>query len=167
MTRYLDVDGNTYKRPAHNAPIWRTSCYAVVRRGSCVLMTKPLDGSRWELPGGGVELGVDGSLVDAAVRECYEETGHTLVPAPGTLRFGGEILVRLRRAETYLNVLTFYVEGSVSGVQEPLWIANPTEAVSIAWIDPATLTIQDAIWYHLDALREMGVIAEHGGMRTA
>jgi 8-oxo-dGTP pyrophosphatase MutT (NUDIX family) len=159
MTLYTDVDGGRIERPPDVAPIWRTSCYAIVRRDRSILMTKPLDAVRWELPGGGIEPGTDTSLIGAAIRECFEETGHTLVPDPGTLRFGGEVLLHARRSGIFVNLLPFYVQGAVNDVPDPAWLEQPEEDVEVAWIDPATLTIASAYWFHLDGLKMTGVLA--------
>ena len=158
MRIYMDPDGNTYARPANVAPIWRTSCYAVVRRDTRILMTKPPDLPRWELPGGGIEPGIDTSLVDAAVRECFEETGYVFTPDLDTLRFGGEALLHGPRAGFYMTILQFYVDGSVNDAPDPGWVANPPEPVEVAWIDPTTLTMANAYWFHLEGLRQAGII---------
>jgi 8-oxo-dGTP diphosphatase len=67
------------------ATLQRVACYALVRRGDTVLLTRnsargPHPG-RWSLPGGGVEHGEQPR--DALVREVQEETG--LVATAGEL----------------------------------------------------------------------------------
>lgn len=67
----VDIDGNTYETPADTL-IWRPSAYGIVIKDGCVLLSKQF-GNRYDLPGGGVELGED--LKAAVVREVKEETG--------------------------------------------------------------------------------------------
>ena len=158
MILYGDVYGNRRPIPPGVRPTWRTSCYAIIERDGLLLMTRPVDGPFWELPGGGIEPEVDASLAHAAIRECYEETGHTLVTNGAPPRFGGEFFIHALRADRYLNALTFYVWGAIDAEPDPAWPANPTKAVVVAWLPPAALTRETAIWFQLEALRSFGVL---------
>jgi ADP-ribose pyrophosphatase YjhB (NUDIX family) len=67
----LDVDGNEYEIPVSELQ-WRPSVYGIVVRDDKILLSKQF-GDRYDLPGGGVELGE--GLETAVVREVKEETG--------------------------------------------------------------------------------------------
>lgn len=159
MILYRDVQGNQTPLPPGRRATWRTSCYAIIERNGLLLMTRPVDGPFWELPGGGIEPEIDASLTHAAIRECYEETGHTLVPESAAPRFGGEFFIHALRTDRYLNALTFYVWGEIDGAPDPAWLATPTEAVVVDWLPPAALTRETAIWFQIEALRALGVFA--------
>ena len=67
----LDVEGNRYEIPKEELQ-WRPSAYGIVIKDDKVLMSKQF-GDKYDLPGGGVDLGED--LKVAVVREVKEETG--------------------------------------------------------------------------------------------
>jgi len=67
----LDVEGNKYEIPLEELQ-WRPSVYGIVIKNDKVLLSKQF-GDRYDLPGGGVDLGED--LKAAVVREVKEETG--------------------------------------------------------------------------------------------
>ncbi len=94
MPRYVDVHGDPVERPAEAPVRWRASCYPIATRGGKILLVQPAWAERWELPGGGVELEREETLIEAAVRECREQTGYRLVPEPASLRFTGAHLFR-------------------------------------------------------------------------
>jgi 8-oxo-dGTP pyrophosphatase MutT (NUDIX family) len=74
LTWFRDARGRKIHKPA-DAPIkWRISTYVLVYSGGKVLTVIPTWNTLHELPGG--EVHVRESLTDAAIRECYEETGY-------------------------------------------------------------------------------------------
>ena len=71
MITCLDVEGNKYEIPLAELQ-WRPSAYGIVIKDGNVLLSRQF-GDRYDLPGGGVELGED--LEAAVIREVKEETG--------------------------------------------------------------------------------------------
>lgn len=137
---------------------WRASCYPIAMREGRILLVEPAWAKRWELPGGGVELEREETLIEAAVRECREETGYRFVPDPARLHFAGEHFFCVPWSATYYHSLTFVVRGTVEGEPEPGWIADPEEIVDIRWLDPATLTADRVHWFHWSALESLGLV---------
>lgn len=137
---------------------WRASCYSIAMREGRILLVEPAWAKRWELPGGGVELEREETLIEAAVRECREETGYRFVPDPARLHFAGEHFFCVPWSATYYHSLTFVVRGTVEGEPEPGWIADPEEIVDIRWLDPATLTADRVHWFHWSALESLGLV---------
>lgn len=157
MAAYVDVFGNPAERPEGTPILWRASCYPLAVRGDKILLVEPAWATRWELPGGGVELEREETLIDAAIRECHEETGYRFVPDPDSLTFAGEHFFCVPSSGNY-HSLTLVVRGTVEGGQEPGWIADPGEIVDIQWLDPATLTGDRVQWFHWSALKSLGLI---------
>ncbi|MCH8613892.1 NUDIX hydrolase [Arsenicicoccus dermatophilus] len=99
----------------------RLAAYALIVDGDRVLLTWfNGQGGRqpcWTLPGGGVEL--DESCEQAVVRECQEETGHTVElgrPLTTTHRVWREVGARPYKAVRV--VFEARITGGVLGVQE-------------------------------------------------
>jgi 8-oxo-dGTP pyrophosphatase MutT (NUDIX family) len=88
MTVYLDANQIPYELPPGAPVFWRISAYPLVIKGKKVLVIKPRWSERWELPGGGVELGE--KIHEAMVRECYEETGYKVKPTSAVPMYIGE-----------------------------------------------------------------------------
>jgi len=159
MPRYHDVFGSPTERP-EGAPVrWRASCYPIATRHGKILLVQPAWSERWELPGGGVELEREETLIEAAIRECREETGYRFVPDPASLRFAGEHFFSVPWSGNYYHSLTFVVRGTIDGDQEADWIADPEEIVDIQWLEPATLTEDRVQWFHWSALRSFGLVS--------
>ena len=158
MPLYRDVLGNPAMRPEGTAVQWRASCYPVAVREGRILLVEPAWAERWELPGGGVELEREETLIEAAVRECREETGYQFVPDPASLAFAGEHFFCEPESGDYYHSLTFVVQGTVAGSQEPGWIADPEEIVDIRWLDPRTLTEARVQPFHWSALQELSLV---------
>ena len=82
---YSDTLGNRVAHDGVSPVSWRLSSYVVAVRDGAILLVEPVWAERWELPGGEVEL--DESLLDGAIRECREETGHRFVPPVRARRY--------------------------------------------------------------------------------
>src|SRR5688572_7395787 len=68
----VDVNGQHQDVPVEEL-VWRPSVYGVVTKDQKILLVPQFSEDRYDLPGGGVELGE--SLEDALIREVKEETG--------------------------------------------------------------------------------------------
>jgi len=75
MPRFHDQFGEEYEIDDMSAVSWRICAYAVIRNGMGeILVIRPGWDARWELPGGGVDIGE--SVHEALKREVMEETGY-------------------------------------------------------------------------------------------
>lgn len=158
MPAYVDVFGHPAERPEETPVQLRASCYPIAMREGRILLVEPAWAHRWELPGGGVELEREETLIEAAIRECREETGYLFVPDSASLRFAGEHFFCVPWSGNFYHSLTFVVRGTVEGDREPGWIADPEEIADIQWLDPATLTEDRVQWFHWSALKSLGLV---------
>jgi 8-oxo-dGTP pyrophosphatase MutT (NUDIX family) len=135
--RFFDPHGAEVPLDGTSPLRWRLSAYVLAARDWKVLMVRqpPAWGGRWELPGGGVEVGE--SLLEGAARECREETGcHFVASSPGPIHV----------AETwfsgpagYSHAVLFWFEGSIDGDVDRRWAGSQGEVADIAWLDPRAL----------------------------
>lgn len=159
MPEYRDVFGKLSERPAGTPVRWRVSSYPIAVRDRKLLLVEPAWAKRWELPGGGVEIAREETLIEAAIRECREETGYLFVPDPASLRFAGEHFFCVPWSGNHYHSLTFVVLGTVEGDREPGWIADLEEIIDVRWLDPTTLTEDCVQWCHWSALRLVGLVS--------
>lgn len=163
MASYVDVFGKLCERPEDTPVRWRVSCYPIAFRNGSILLVEPAWAKHWELPSGGVELEREETLIEAAIRECREETGYLLVPDPATLQFAGEYLFSVPWSGNYYHRLTFVVRGTVEDEREPGWVADPREIVDVQWLDPSALREDHVQWLHWCALKSLSLVGHPSG----
>ena len=71
--KFKDWHGKEYLLPKDKKIKWRPSASALVVKNEKILMIKAKQHGKWELPGGGIELGE--TIKEGLEREVYEETG--------------------------------------------------------------------------------------------
>ena len=130
----VDVEGKKYKVPVSKLQ-WRPSVYGVVIKDGKILLSKQF-GDKYDLPGGGVDLGENLEL--AVVREVKEETG-IAVNNPKLLNVA-ESYFADRHAivgENYHSILFYYectfVGGEISTDGFDKWEKNYADKAE--WID--------------------------------
>lgn len=74
--RFKDWHGKEHDLPAGREVSWRPSANAIILDDRKVLLVRVKQHGLWELPGGGIEL--EEYVVDALVREVFEETGYRI-----------------------------------------------------------------------------------------
>ena len=74
--KFKDWNGKEYDLPKGKQFSWRPSAYALITKEDKVLLIKARQHGRWELPGGGIELGE--LVTDGLIREVFEETGYKI-----------------------------------------------------------------------------------------
>src|SRR5579864_4267295 len=88
-----------------------------------ILMMRRTDGEGWAFPGGGIEEGE--TPADAALRECFEETGYTLKKVSGPL---------MRRIKNGVDFTTF-----LGDCEEEFAPVLNHEHDAYAWVDPRAI----------------------------
>jgi 8-oxo-dGTP pyrophosphatase MutT (NUDIX family) len=161
MKRYIDLYGDEHERPADTPAQWRIGGYGVVEREGRLLMVEPVwtTGWTWDLPGGGVHLMPEESILEGIVREVYEETGYRFTPDPATLTHLGDMFFRTLKGR-YLRSITFTVRGDVGPESDPAWVRPEDEIERVEWVDPTTLRREDVHFHHWDALTKLGYVEQ-------
>lgn len=159
MTRYLDVDRNEHVRPP-DAPVrWRIGGYGVIERDGLLLLVQPVWASTWtwNLPGGGVNLDPEETILEGVTREVFEETGYRFTPRPETLAPLGDSCF-VAPSGRFMRSVTFTVRGEVDTAPDAAWLPPDDEIVRVAWVDPATLRRDEVHWLHWEALCRLGYV---------
>jgi ADP-ribose pyrophosphatase YjhB (NUDIX family) len=141
VRRYLDQGYLPHARPP-DAPVrWRVGVYALIERDGRILMVDQIvaAGPGLTLPGGGVEVEREETILEGSVREVYEETGYRFTPDAGSL--------------------AFLVRGTVPDAPDPAWRQDHAEIIEVRWVDPSTLTPADVRRLHWEALVRLGYAA--------
>ena len=162
MTRYVDIHGNPHERPS-DAPVrWRIGGYGVIERAGHLLLVEPIwaSGWTWNLPGGGVHLNPEETIIDGIEREVYEETGYRFTADPGSLAFLGDAFFRSPKGK-YMRSITFTVRGDVNNEPEPGWLPPDDEIIRVAWVDPGTLRKHEVQWLHWNALVKLDYVTDN------
>ncbi|MCA9332986.1 NUDIX domain-containing protein [Candidatus Saccharibacteria bacterium] len=134
----LDIDGNEYEIPVNKLQ-WRPSAYGVIIKDGKVLLSKQF-GSKYDLPGGGVDLGE--LPENTTIREVKEETGIDVV-SPKFLGLENSFFHAKHASEnSYQSILIYYAcdlsggELSTDGFDEyEKAYADMAEWVSLDTID--------------------------------
>ena len=135
---------------------WTLRANVLVGRDGKVLMVRqpPAWGGRWELPGGGLEVGE--TLLEGAARECHEETGYRFVassPVPIDVQE-----VWWAGPHGHYHGVIFVFQGDVVGEPDPEWTQDHSEVVETAWIDPRELDAATTRSIHWPALQKAGPV---------
>lgn len=159
MRRYLDIHGDEHERPADAEVRWRIGGYGVIVRDGRLLMVETVLPSRWrwDLPGGGIRLEPEETILEGITREVHEETGYRFRPDASTLVLVDDTCFRPPSGQ-YWRMLTFAVRGDVDAAPDPHWWQPGEEIARVAWIDPATLRPDDILRAHRRLLGKLGLI---------
>ena len=117
---------------------WRVASYVLALRDGKMLVIESPVVSRWELPGGGVEP--HERVLDAAIRECWEETGYRFIPADDNPICIAEWNYLPPGTKQYRQSLMLAFQGAVEGDPDPAWQLNPDEVRQVCWLEPSALT---------------------------
>lgn len=159
MRRYFDVDGNEHERPADAPAQWRIGGYGVVERDDRLLLVETILPSRqrWDLPGGGIHLDPEETILEGIVREVHEETGYRFRPDATTLRLVDDAFFRPPSGR-FWRMLTFAARGDVDAEPDPAWMQPRDEIARVAWVDPLELHQDDVLQPHWDLLVKLGYL---------
>jgi 8-oxo-dGTP pyrophosphatase MutT (NUDIX family) len=117
---------------------WRVGSYVLATRADGKVLVVETPGvDRWDPPGGGVEPGE--SVLAAAVRECWEETGYRFVPTRDDPICILEWNFLMPRDKSFVRSLQLMFHGIVDGEPDPAWTYDPEEISVIEWLEPVAL----------------------------
>ena len=146
MVVYYDANQVEYQLPRGEQVHWRISAYPLVLRDKKILVIKPRWSDRWELPGGGVEMGE--KINEAMIRECYEETGYKIMAISDIPVYIGEndfYIPTLKKF--YHSIVMAFPARLVSEVQDKHGINSGEEKDEIRevkWVPMAELNEQNS-----------------------
>lgn len=157
MRQYLDQGYEPHLRATGTPVSWRVGVYALVERDGHVLMVDQFvtAGPGLTLPGGGVEVEREETILEGSIREVYEETGYRLTPDPASLALIEDFFIR-SPSGNYYHALAFLVHGTVSDAPDPAWRKDETEIIEVVWADPSALTSNDVRKVHWETLVREG-----------
>lgn len=116
--------------------VQRAGAYAVIRRGSQVLLTRLAHTGRWTLPGGGIDPGEQPA--DSLAREVFEETGLALddvrLAGVSTARWTGRAPDGV--VEDFHAVQVIYT-AEVDPEAVPRVVERDGSTSAVAWVDLA------------------------------
>ena len=136
---------------------WRIASYVLaVRDDGKVLVIEPPELTRWEPPGGAVEM--HESVVEAAIRECWEETGYRFTPSSDDPICILEWNYISPSDKSYQHSLMLAFRGTVEDEPDPAWQIDPAEVRTVSWIDPERLTRERTHGLLLKAVRAAGLV---------
>lgn len=108
----MDVYGDAHQVEASNLK-WRPSVYGIVIKDGNILLSPQHGGGRFDLPGGGVDLGED--FEAAVIREVKEETGIDVVVDRLAGMRTSFFADTHGQGEAYHSILVYYVCRAVGG----------------------------------------------------
>lgn len=124
---------------------WRVSAYAFVRNPEGkILLMKGVHSHRWELPGGGLEIGEH--LHDAIIREVYEETGYKITVDMTKPLYVGECGWNKRDTGEFFQCIYSIFPGKLALDVPDSHVVNhigPIETEEVAWVNPSELTAEN------------------------
>jgi 8-oxo-dGTP pyrophosphatase MutT (NUDIX family) len=136
--KFIDWHDNEHELAKGKTYSWRPSAYALIKKGTSILMIKTSHGT-WELPGGGVEL-YEG-IQDGLTREVREETGYDIrVSQQIPLFFGDSYFFALDIKQYYHALLFVFAAELVTTVQKERSENIGEEITDVQWVDIKKIT---------------------------
>jgi 8-oxo-dGTP pyrophosphatase MutT (NUDIX family) len=147
---------------------WRVGSYVLASRGDGKVLVVETPGvGRWDPPGGEVEPGE--SVLDAAIRECWEETGYCFIAAADDPLCILEWNFLMPRSQSFVRSLQLLFHGHVDGEQDPLWHQDQDEISAIEWKSPSMMVqarTHRLLWKGLHAGDLRATLAHPGILAT-
>jgi ADP-ribose pyrophosphatase YjhB (NUDIX family) len=159
VRRYFDQGLVPHERPADTPVNWRVGVYALIDRDGRILMVDQIvsAGPGLTLPGGGVELDREETILEGSIREVFEETGYRFTPDPASLAYVEDYFIRSPSGNHY-HAVAFLVRGTVPDAPDPAWRQDHDEIIKVRWVDPGTLTRNDVRRLHWEVLVDRGYV---------
>lgn len=157
---FVDTMGREIPHDGRGLVTWRISVYVVAFRQGRVLFVEPtyLDG-KLELPGGEVEVGE--TLLEGAVRECWEESGYLFSPDVPDPTFVGEQFFCDNNGSSFRHSVFLAFVGTVSDSPDPFWRpSEEDEGVTVHWMKREELSADLIHPNHWAALLRTGTVNE-------
>ena len=161
MRRYVDQALQLRRRPTGSPVSWRVAVHAlIVRQNRILLVNQHVSaGPTLSLPGGGVHLEPEETILEGSIREVYEEAGYTFSPDPQSLTFHDDVFY-FTPSGRFRHMISFIVCGTVGDQPDPTWKQDHDEIIEAKWVDPETLSRSDVRRLHWDVLVKLGYVQE-------
>ena len=139
---FLDAKQSPVEKPESEPINWRVGLYSLVfSSDDKILVIKSNFSGKYELPGGGLELGE--SIPEGLARECHEETGYKVAIVSQTPFYSGEQFFYGSVTKKFFHAVHLFYEAElVSDVQDTSAInANgENESAKVEWLSLDQLT---------------------------
>jgi 8-oxo-dGTP diphosphatase len=148
--RFKDVTGATHEATPSEVP-FRPTIYVCVEHDEKLLMLIDERSGKWELPGGGLEVGEE--VEEGAKREVKEETGYSVTVKPLPFHLMKEMFY-FRTCQEYCHALILFHEGTL--MHEEQEALSPTEEekiIEVKWIPFDKLDELEIIDHHQEAIK--------------
>ena len=138
MTIFTDEFGEEHEKPKEITPKWRVSGYAILRsdKGNILLVRPSWDVSKWQLPGGAIEIGE--LISEGIIRECHEETGYT-IEVDACPFSAGERNFYCKTEDTFFQSLFLIYHGTLASERRNQEEILKDEIVACEWVSPELL----------------------------
>lgn len=156
--RYQNPQGEWVEKPDHVSVIWRPSAYGAATREGKLLCIRAAWGSKWQLPGGGVEI--EEEIKQSVYREMIEETPYDVlgiedIPFALYETWFYDTLLEIP-AYNHAVILVFHVEVSKDPTDRKLGVEEG-EVDACEWVSLHELTedtVHYAFWPAVKKLKE-------------
>lgn len=134
--------------------VWRPSAYVIVKNEKEEILTvKFALNGKFMLPGGGVNI--DESLQEAALRECMEETGHTIEIDGGVVDCKESLFYDDRKEQKFFHTVGVFFNAHVVPGLEVERFTDEQEILSVHWVDLKTTNIKDWHYYYQSIIEKL------------
>lgn len=150
--KFRDWNDKEHELPNERTFSWRPSAYALVLKDDEILFIKSRFHGKWELPGGGIDLGE--SLEEGVIREVFEETGYKIKLKENALFYVDNTFFYALSVDKYYQTIRLFYEAEILEKGRSGPINDDNEVLDIKQIK-----IKDLPKYEFNSLTSNALIA--------
>lgn len=155
MTIFFNAKQEPVEKPPNEKFFWRLSVYPIVfNDDGKLLMILSSFSSKYEFPGGGIEL--EESIEEGAMRECYEETGYRVKLNSMSPIYSGEQYFWGHVSKKFYHSVHLFYEAHLLTEKQDVEEINAhgvKETEKVEWMMPESLNEKKCHAIHLPAIK--------------